>query len=148
MRIPRVQIGRLMVVVALLAVDLAALRATLPALPNPGLVVMVGILQALLVLPGAGRPGRLGFQAAGWAWVVAGFAAGRPAWMLTRAAFEMGILGERIARPAEMNQLLLFATAFHLALALVVASLGAWLARWLVARSGRSPGPGGGGEIR
>ena len=55
---PRLSIAKLMVIVAILACDLAALSVTRPAIPNPGLVLMVAILQVGLFFAAArrGRP--------------------------------------------------------------------------------------------
>ena len=132
MRMPRVPIARLMAIVAILALDFAALRATLPRIPNLGLVVMVVVLEVVLLSPATRRaPGRsfwLGFQAVGWAYVLAGFAWNRPLWAFDRSLFEGSILGAKITQPGDMNRFLLLAGVWHLVGSLAAALLGGLVA--------------------
>jgi hypothetical protein len=70
----RCSLGWAMAVVAVIATDLAALRATLPRIPNFGLVVMILVLEVGLFgqasRQGAARAFWIGFEVAGWAYVV------------------------------------------------------------------------------
>jgi hypothetical protein len=126
---PRRSLARTMAVIAIIAVDLAALRSTLPMIPNPGLVVMVLVLEMGLFRAAyrrvEARAFWVGFEASGWLYVLASSAYARALWRSSRSLFERMILGRPIGTPSEMNQFLLFALfagvlqlAFGLAIAL------------------------------
>jgi hypothetical protein len=122
-----------MVIVAILAGDLAALSAILPAIPNPGLALMVAILQIGLFVAVARRgPARafwIGFEVFGWAYVLTCFASNRAAWALARSLFEVYVLRAEIRRPGEMWSFILFAGGLQLVLSMAVAQIGGWLFR-------------------
>ena len=128
---PRLSIAKLMAVVAILAVDLAALARTLPVIPNPGLVIMVVILQVglfrMVSRSGSKRAFWIGFEAFGWAYVLACIAFSRLSWSVARSLFERFVLGTAISRPSEMSHYILFAGVLQLVLSSAVAFLGGLL---------------------
>ena len=115
-----------MAVVATVAADLAALRETLPNLPNPGLVVMILVLEVGLFRC-ASRRGEagafwVGFQISGWLYVLAASTFAQAAWRLARDLFERHLLGRRpIGAQSEWYQFLLFAGGLQFAIGLAVA---------------------------
>jgi hypothetical protein len=133
---PRISIARLMIIVAIVAADLAALLATLPAIPNPGLALMVVILEVGLLVAvarrGAARRFWVGFEAFGWSYVLACFFFNRTAWRLARGLFEGYVLGAKVGTPGEMWQFILFSGCLQLVLSLVVALAGGLLCRRLM----------------
>ena len=128
---PRMSIAKLMIIVAILAIDLATLCRTLPRIPNPGLVLMVAILEVGLSLAvaryGPARAFWVGFEAFGWAYVLACFAFSRSAWAFARSLFEGYVLGAKISQPSEMWPYILFAGGLQLVLSLAVALIGGLL---------------------
>jgi hypothetical protein len=130
---PRRSVAWLMAIVAILAVDFAALSLTRPAIPNPGLALMVAILELGLFLTVARRGPALafwvGFEAFGWAYVLACFAMNRAAWALARSLFEGYFLGAKISRPGEMGRYILFASGLQLVLSMAVALVGGLVLR-------------------
>jgi hypothetical protein len=114
-----------MAVIAIIAVDLAALRSTLPMIPNPGLVVMVLVLEVGLFRAASRRAEArafwVGFEASGWLYVLASSAYARALWRTSRSLFERMILGRPIGTPSEMNRALLFAGVLQLAFGLAIA---------------------------
>ncbi len=147
MKLPRTAIAKLMLIIAIVAADLAALLATLPTIPNPGLALMVVILEVGLFIAVARRgPSRrfwIGFEALGWTYVLAGFLFSRSAWWLARHLFEGYVLGAKIGRPVEMSQFILFGGGLHLVLSLAVAIAGGLLWRRMMRDStGGSPAYG------
>ena len=124
----------MMAVVAIVAADLAALRATLPIIPNPGLVVMVLVLEVGLFRwasrQGEARAFWVGFEASGWLCVLVSSVFALTLWRSARSLFERHLLGKPIAAPPERNQFLLFAGGLQFAIALAVA-----LTVGLIARS-------------
>jgi hypothetical protein len=128
-----------MALIAVIAADLAALRASLPRIPNPGLVIMILLLDIglfrLVSQQGAARAFWLGFEVAGWAYVISCEVFASTAWRLARSLFEGYVLRRPIGLPFEMNQFILFAGSLQLlislAVALIVGSLtrSAWR-RW------------------
>src|SRR3954470_19631037 len=95
-----------MAVIAVIAADLAALRAIVPRIPNPGLVVMILVLEfglfRMASRRGAARGLWIGFEVAGWTYVVTGEVCARTAWLLARSLFEGCVLGRPIGSPSEM----------------------------------------------
>ena len=138
----------LLALVAVIAVDLAALRLALPmdfgpfhprfvsqtpTFPNCGLVVMVLVLEVGL-FRAASRSGRervfwLGFEAGGWVYVIAGLAFAQPTWLLTRSIFEGCLLRRQMSGSSEMEGFVLFAFSLHLLAALAVAFVTGFFAR-------------------
>jgi hypothetical protein len=122
-----------MAVIAFIAVDLAALRATLPRIPNPGLAVMTLVLEAglfrVVSRQGGVRDFWLGFEVAGWAYVITCSIFAWTAWRLARSLFERCVLGNPIDRPIEMDQFVLFAGSLQLLISLAIALLAGILAR-------------------
>ena len=121
----RRSLGWAMAVIAVIAADLAALRATLPRIPNFGLVVMILVLEVgLFRLASRQRPVRafwLGFEVAGWAYVVTCSVFAWTFWRLFRFVFESQVLKKPISLPFEMNQFLLFAGVLQLLISLAIA---------------------------
>jgi hypothetical protein len=128
-------LGWTMAVIAIIAVDLAVLRAYFPAIPNPGLVLTVVVLEVGL-FRGASRRGEarafwVGFEVSGWLYVLICSIFVRTAWRLSRALFERIFLGGRpILFPDVMNRAILFAGVLQLVISLTMA-----LAFGLLARS-------------
>jgi hypothetical protein len=122
-----------MAIVAVIAMDLAALAATLPRIPNPGLALMVVILEVGLFRVadrrGADRAFWIGFESFGWAYVLAHLAFERAAWAYTRSFFEGVVIRAKISRPIDLWAFLAFAGGVQLATALAVAMTGGWLAK-------------------
>jgi hypothetical protein len=127
-----------MAVIACIAADLAALRAILPRIPNPGLVIMILVLEVgffrMTSRRGAARTFWLGFELAGWAYVVTCEVFSWTAWRMARSVFEVYVLGRPIVSPFEMQRFILFAGAVQLLIALNLALATGTLARWLWTR--------------
>jgi hypothetical protein len=104
-----------MAMIAVIAADLAALRAILPRIPNPGLVIMVLILEVglfrMVSQRGAARSFWLGFEVAGWAYVITSAVFAWTAWRMARFLFEGFVLRRPIGLPFEMHQFIIFAAA-------------------------------------
>ena len=97
MRLPRFSLATMMAVVVVVALDIAALRAVQPAIPNPGVVLMVAILEVGMFVGtrrGMSRASWLGFEAFGWAYILAAIAHDRPIWTQARPMYEAYVLGE------------------------------------------------------
>lgn len=134
-----------MAVIALIAADLAALRATFPRIPNLGLVIMILVLEVglfrMVSRRGAARAFWLGFEVAGWTYVITCEFFSRTAWRLARSLFEGYLLRRPIGLPSEMNQFIYFAGGLQLLISLAIALLvgilarSAW-SRWGVVRRG------------
>ncbi len=145
-----------MVVIAVIAADLAALRPTFPLeisifwtsypwsvlrereflppnFPNLGLVVMVLVLEIglfrLVARKGGERIFWLGFEVAGWACVLACSFFARTIWWEARSLFEGYLLGRQIGRPLDMGRFVLFAGGLHLLVSLAIALSASILAR-------------------
>ncbi len=140
-----------MVVIAVIAADLAAVRPVLPIgisplmvnalraslpldFPNIGLGVMILLLEVglfrLVSNRGAGRAFWLGFEIAGLAYVIVCMVFAGAAWGLARTLFEKYVLGGQISFRSGLGRFVLFACGFHLAIALTVALLAGILGCW------------------
>jgi hypothetical protein len=136
-----------MAVIVFIAADLAALRAILPRIPNPGLVIMILVLEVglfrMVSQRGAARTFWLGFEVAGWAYVITCEVFAWTAWRLARSIFEEYLLRRPIGLPFEMQRFILFAGSLQLLVSLAVALIvgiltrSAW-SRWGVVRRGYS----------
>jgi hypothetical protein len=128
-----------MVVTAFVAADLAALRATLPRIPNPGLVIMVLVLEVglfrMVSQRGAARTFWLGFEVAGWTYVVACSVFAWTAWRLARSLFEGYVFGRPIGPPFEMSRFILFAGGLQLLASFAIALTVGILTRWIWKRA-------------
>jgi len=134
-----------MAVIAFIAADLAALRAILPRIPNPGIVIMILVLEVglfrMVSRRGVARTFWFGFEVAGWAYVIACEVFAWTAWHLARLLFQGYVLERPIGLPFEMNQFVLFAGSLQLLISLAIALIvgiltrSAW-SRWGVVRSG------------
>ncbi len=133
----RGSLASLMAAVAIIAADLAALNATLPMIPNPGLVVLVVVLEVGLFRVARRRgPERafwVGFEVAGWAWVVPNAVWQLAVWRLFRPLYEANVLGGPITGPGQVWRVVAVAGALHLALGLGVALAGGRIARAVAA---------------
>jgi hypothetical protein len=120
-------------VIAFIAADLAALRAILPRIPNPGLVIMVLILEVglfrMVSQRGAARSFWLGFEVAGWAYVITSAVFAWTAWRMARFLFEGFVLRRPIGLPFEMNQFIVFVGSLQLLISLSIALIVGALAR-------------------
>jgi ABC-type sulfate transport system permease component len=139
-RTRRYSLAWAMAVIAFIAADLAALRASFPRLPNFGLVIMILVLEGglfrLASARGAPRAFWLGFEVAGWAYVVTCVVFTWTAWRLSRSLFEGYVIGKPIRLPFEMYQFLIFAGVLQLLISLAIAlSIGS-LARSIWRRRG------------
>ena len=140
-----------MVVVAVIAADLAAVRPMLPIgvsplmldalsaslpidFPNIGLGVMILVLEVglfrLISNRGVDRAFWLGFEIAGWAYVIVCMVFAGAAWGLARSLFENYVLGGQIGFPSGLGRFVLWASGLHLAIALAVALFAGILGRW------------------
>jgi len=131
--LPRAPISGLMIAVAMIAADIAALRATLPAIPNPGLVVMIVVLEVGLpftvVRRGTRRAFWLGFEVFGWAYLLACLTLDRPIWRMLRAAYETYVLGATLGGQGERWRFIGLAGGLQSLSALAAALVGGLLAR-------------------
>jgi hypothetical protein len=145
-----------MALVAVVDADLAALRAVLPitlpidpranpslpptfwrehrpTFPDLGLVLMVVVLEAslfrLVSRRGAERAFWLGFEVAGWVYVITCFAFAPTGWRLAYSLFEPYVPGRPMGRRFEMDQFILFASGLRLVTSLALAFLAGVLAR-------------------
>lgn len=155
-----------MAVVAVIAVDFAALRPALPldlgflnpslppamvsqsfpTIPNPGLAAMVLVLQfglfRAIARRGPARAFWLGFELAGWAYVLACWAISLAAWQGPRALFEGYVLGRPITLAVELRRFVLFASVLHLSAATAVALVAGLVSRSAWGQGGpERPGP-------
>ena len=123
-----------MAVIAVVAANLAALRAILPRIPNPGLVIMVLVLDVgifrMASQRGAARTFWLGFEVAGWGYVITIEVLGETAWRMARSLFEGYVLRRPIGLPFEMNRFMLFASSLQLLISLAIALIVGILTRW------------------
>ena len=137
-----------MAVVAVIAADLGTLRAALPitlpvdpganpglpsrfwrehlpTLPDLGLVLMVLMLEAglfrLFSRRGPERAFWLGFEVAGWAYVVTCFAFAPAAWGLVYALFEGYVQRRPMGQTSDMDRFIVFAGSLHLLVSLALA---------------------------
>jgi hypothetical protein len=138
-------LSTLMLALAMIAVDCAALRLTLPLIPNPGLTVILLVLQigvfATIRSTGSDRAWWLGFEAVGWAYLLICFPVQALSWGLPRFFFER-IIGRTIASPTDTLLVIGFAGLVHLVVGLGLCLAGARFAqsRWAPAAvSGSSP---------
>jgi hypothetical protein len=142
--------------IAVIAVDLAALRPFFPLdigifwtsypwsvlrereflpprFPNLGLVIMVLVLEIGLFRTASRRGGErmfwLGFEVAGWACVIICAVFARTIWWQARSLFEGYLLGREIGRPLDMGRFVLFVSGLHLSISFTVALLVGILAR-------------------
>jgi hypothetical protein len=118
-----------------------ALRASLPIdFPNLGLGVMILVLEVGLIRlvssRGGGRAFWLGFEIAGWAYVIVCMVFAGAAWGLARSLFEKYVLGGQIGYPSGLGRLVQFACCLHLAIALAITLFAGILARWAWRRRG------------
>ena len=150
-----------MIVIAVIAADLAAIRPAFPLqisifwtsypwsilrenlppnFPNFGLVAMILLLEMGLFRAasrrGVERAFWLGFEVSGWACVVTSSAFARPIWRQARSIFEGDFIGRQISRPLDMGRFVLFAGGLHLLATLSIAMLGGLLARSVWRRGG------------
>jgi hypothetical protein len=136
-----------MAVIVFIAADFATLRAILPRIPNPGLVIMILVLEVglfrMVSQRRAARTFWLGFEVAGWAYVVTCGVFAWTAWRLARSIFEAYILRGPIGSPFQMQRFILFAGSLQLLVSLAVALIvgiltrSAW-SRWIVVCRGYS----------
>jgi hypothetical protein len=158
-----------MVLIAVIAADLAAMRPVFPLeisifwnsypwsvmrerkflpprFPNLGLGMMILVLEIGLFRMVSRRGGErtfwLGFEVAGWACVIIGSVFARTIWWHARSLFEGQIIGREIGPPLDMGRFVLFVGGLHLLLILALAFLGGSLARAVWGRWGAlSRGP-------
>lgn len=151
-----------MVLIAVIAADLAALRPLFPLeigifwssypwsvlrerkflpprFPNLGLVIMIVVLEiGLFRLISRQRGERtfwLGFEVAGWACVITCSVFARTIWWQARSLFEGYLLGREIGQPLDMGRFVLFVGGLHLLIILACACLVGNLARSFWGRS-------------
>ncbi len=131
--------------VGIIAADLAALRAILPLIPNPGLVVMILVLEVglfrMVSHQGAARAFWFGFEVAGWAYVVACSVFAKAGWQLARSLFDGYVLKRPIGAPLDINRFLLFAGALQLTISLAITLFVGFLTRSLWRRIVVNGGP-------
>src|SRR4051812_7397852 len=122
-----------MAVIMIIAADLAAMRAIFPRMPNPGLVIMVLVLEVglfrMVSQRGAARAFWAGFEVAGWAYVITAEVFAWTAWRLACFVFEGYVLGRPIGPPFEMQRFILFAGSLQLLISLALALLAGFLTR-------------------
>ena len=131
----RRSLARTMALVAVIAADLAALRACLPMIPNPGLVLMVLVLEVGLFRVssrrGEARAFWIGFEVSGWVYVLICSIFARTAWRLARSLFERMLLGRPVVFQPEVIQYLLFAGVLQFSIALALSMIIGLIARSL-----------------
>ena len=129
-----------MAVIAFIAADFAALRAIFPRMPNPGLVIMILVLEVglfrMVSQRGVARMFWLGFEVAGWAYVITAEVFAWTAWRLARSLFEGYVLRRPIGLPFEMQRFILFAAGLQLLISLAVALIVGILTRSVWSRCG------------
>jgi hypothetical protein len=90
-----------MAVIMIIAAHLAAMRAIFPRMPNPGLVIMVLVLEVglfrMVSQRGSARAFWAGFEVAGWVYVITAEIFAWTAWRLARFLFEGYVLSSRFA---------------------------------------------------
>jgi hypothetical protein len=139
-----------MVVIAVFAANFAAVRPMLPIglsplmldalrashpidFPNIGLGVMILVLEVglfrLISNQGVNRAFWLGFEIAGWAYVIVCMVFAGAAWGLARSLFEKYVLGGQMSFRSGLGQFVQFACGLHLAIALAVALFAGVIAR-------------------
>jgi hypothetical protein len=84
------------------------------------LVLEIGLFW-MASLRGAGRAFWLGFETAGWTYVLMCMIFAEGTWSLTRSLFERGIIGRKIGLQFEMERFVLFAFGFQLMISLAIA---------------------------
>lgn len=145
--LPRYSIAWAMAIIVLIAADLAVLRAILPLIPNPGHVIMVIVLEVglfrMVSQRGAARMFWLGFELAGWVYVITCEAFATTVWRLARSLFEGYVIRRPIGLPFELTRFILFAGSLQLLVALAVALIVGFLTRsawnrWGLVRGGYS----------
>ena len=92
------------------------------------LVLEVGLFRTVS-RRGAARAFWLGFQVAGWAYVITAEVFSWTAWRLARSLFEGWVLKRPIGLPFEMQRFILFAGGLQLLVSLVVALVTGLLTR-------------------
>jgi hypothetical protein len=137
-----------MALIAIIAVDLAALRPAFPLeisifwtsypwsvmrdreflppkFPNLGLVMTILALEIGLFRMASSQRGErmfwLGFEVAGWACVLICSVFAQTIWWQTRSSFEGYLLGRQIGRPLDMGRFVLFVGGLHLVISLSTA---------------------------
>jgi hypothetical protein len=131
-----------MAVIAVVAIDLAAVRRVLPVGLSPlmldalraklapdfrnlGLGVMIVVLEfglfRLASRRGTARAFWLGFEVAGWAYVIACMVFAGTAWSFACTLYEEYVLGRQISFLSGLGQFVLFACCLHLMIALAIA---------------------------
>jgi hypothetical protein len=154
---PRHSLAWAMVVIAVIAADLAAVRSILPLglspltldslraglrpdFPNLGLGVMILALEVglLRLIARGGVPAAfwLGFEVAGWAYVMACMVFAGTAWNLALTLFEQYVYGGQIGFLSGFGRFTLFACGLHLVMSLAIALFVGILARWIWHRRG------------
>src|SRR5947207_15993081 len=102
----QISIARLMAIVVIVAANCAAAVAILPAIPNPGTVAMLLVLEVGLffwVRPGQPtRPFWIGFGAFGWSYVLVCLHFDHAIWRLLRPLLETHVLGAKPSTPNEL----------------------------------------------
>ncbi len=146
--------------IAVIATDLAALRAVLPitlpvdpgatgnsalpptfwrehlpTFPDLGLVLMIVLLEVGLFRLVSRREKKqrafwLGFEVAGWAYVITCLAYSSTAWRLAYFLFERYAIARPMGRPFDMERFILFAAGLQVLLSLVIACSAGILALW------------------
>ncbi len=122
-----------MFLVAILAADFAALSQAFPRIPNPGLVLMVLILEVGLFHAISRRgPARffwIGFESVGWVYVLTCFAFDVPLWRFTHDHFKTYFQTSPIFSSADRWLFILYASVVQFVLALTGAIIGGFLGR-------------------
>ena len=148
-RLRRQSLALAMFVIAVIAADLAAVRPVLPIgisplmldalraslpidFPNIGLGVMILVLEVglfrLISNRGVDRAFWLGFEIAGWAYVIVCMVFAGAAWSVARWLFEKYVLGGRIGFLG-LGRFVQFACGLHLAIVLAIALFAGVIAR-------------------
>jgi hypothetical protein len=165
----RRSVAWIMLVVLLIAADLAALRSFFPLeisifwtsypwsviredlpprFPNLGAILMILILEVGVFRMVSGRGPRrafwIGFEAVGWSLVLVALIFARDIWWQARETFETDVIGREIGRPHDMGQLVLFVSGLHLLTGLGLALVAGLLTRatwrrWEVSRRRSEP---------
>jgi hypothetical protein len=128
---------RSMALVAIIAVDFAAVSSMGRMHPNPGIALMVVVLEVGLwrVTARAAEigPEWMGFQFLGWAYVLFHMSLARPIWQWSSRFFLKTILGSTVFMTQNQRWVYLaFASCVQLAIALSLAMLGGAVAGRIV----------------
>jgi hypothetical protein len=101
------------------------------------LVLEVGLFR-IVSQRGATRTFWLGFEVAGWTYVVACSVFARTIWLVARSLFEGYVLRRPIGSPSDMNRFMLFASSLQLLISLAIALIAGVLTRsaWERAKTG------------